>query len=108
MSGLEENWQFLTFLLAVIIIGWQIFRSNRDMFLKLATKEDIGRVENRIGNLESRLSSIESRVDILETRLIEYEGKRVENQTQVLEWAQNLQQNMDKLVNEMSEKLKEI
>lgn len=102
---IPESWQFIVIVVAFIGLGFQIIRANRDMFLKLATKEDIGRVENRLENLESRLNNIESRVDILETRLIEYEGKRVENQNQAVELIKTMHERINALV-DVGEKLK--
>ena len=60
---LAENWQFLILLFGFIALGWNITRSNRDMSLKVATKDDIARLEGKITSLSEELTNAKSRID---------------------------------------------
>lgn len=95
---LKENWQFIVFLMAVVALGWQILRSNRDMFLRLASKEDISRIESRLNILESSLTNLDSRVSMLETRIVENESKRLEGLEKFEKYMESHQEYMAKIV----------
>ena len=63
---LAENWQFFILLFGFVVLGWNITRSNRDMSLKLArvaTKDDISRLEGKITSLSEELTNAKSRID---------------------------------------------